>query len=237
MRQGIANHLGAAKHQQACQAQAANAFFPVFAQRADTLQKLGQGQITPHMPRLHRSKPIAVGRHRIHIEVVEVETPEHPFVARILHPLRQHPAHGFIVCKVIAFVAAQIGAAKRVAAYMHGAVLSCGARHLDAQHGLAIDLDGHHVRLAQQVGADLFAVVQVVPQCLAYPLHIHQSHSREGAARLFLHPQQNHPSIGIGHGAVGLPDIVRYLATTITALCCLAFQIVGFSQAGQIKAG
>ena len=117
---------------------------------------------------------------------------------------------------------------------MHGPLLARCPWHADAQHHVVVDLHHIHILLGQQVDADLLAVMQVVPQRLAHPFNIRQTQGTEAAPWLFLHAQQNHPTIGIGHGAVAFPHIVWQLATAIAPLRCLAFQVVGFCQAGHI---
>ena len=228
MGQRVADHFAPAKHQQTRQTQPAVTLFAVLAKGADPLQKGLQGQIRPGVAGFDCRKAVAIGGHRVHVQIAEIKALEHPVVPGAFDLLGQQAAHGFIVGGGVAPRAAQIGAAKRVAAHMHRALLAAGAGHPDAQHALALQGQGAHIAFGQQVVADLGPVVQPVPQGRAQPFGFGQPGGLQPAIGQALSAQQDHPAVGIGQRAIGAPEVFGQ-----PVMGGLAFQLGGFAQLGE----
>jgi hypothetical protein len=69
----------------------------------------------------------------------------------------------------------------------------------------------HHLRqigIAAQVDVDLTAIVDRIPEGLLQLLRF--ANATDPA--IVLHPEQDHPAMAVGHGAVGLPQALRQSA-------------------------
>ena len=173
--QFITNHFSAAKHQQPCKPQSGIPLFTVLAKRANTLHKLRHRQVRPYMTRLDRSKAVAVGCYRVHIQIREIKTFEDAFITRILHPLGQHAAYSLIASFIITFIATQIRAAHGVATHMHRPDLARSARDFNSQDRFAVYASWLNLLLGEKIDAHLLAIVQVVPQGFAHFFRVSQA--------------------------------------------------------------
>ncbi|WP_154048455.1 hypothetical protein [Thiomonas intermedia] len=87
--------------------------------------------------------------------------------------------------------------------------------------------------IGQQVDADLLAVVEVVEQLGSHLLGVRYARWLKAPLAL-AQPQHHHTAIGVGHGAVGGPEVVRQGALPIAAVGQLAFERNGFAQQRQV---
>src|SRR5450830_262088 len=79
--------------------------------------------------------------------------------------------------------------------------------------------------------------MQVVPESLANMLDFCQSQGFELAFWLFLNTKENEPAIGVGHGAITFPKILRQLTAAIMTLSGFTLQIRRFCQPTELSFG
>ena len=175
------------------------------------------------MPRLAVGKHLPVRLKSLHIQIIEPVMRQDFVVAAILHLLSQHPLDILFGHRPIALIQAAIGMAKRIGGEIHRAQLARRTRHVNQQQRATIQAALAHMRITQQIGADLLAVVQIVEQLRAHLGHILDTNRLELPFAL-AHTQNNQPAVGIGHGAVTGPKILRQRAFAIPSQRQLVFQ-------------
>lgn len=124
------------------------------------------------------------------------------------HPLGDHASHLFIRQGEVAFVLPAVGiVVERVLRQVNGALAAGGAGNFNDQQRLARHVPFLNIGVADEVDADLLAVVQIVEQLGTYLGHIFDAHGFEPSLP-FAHAQKHQSAVGVGHGTVGRPEII-----------------------------
>ena len=191
---------------------------------ADLPQKVLISQRIPRMRWIAVDKQLAIRAQAFRIQIIQTIAGQDAVIPAVLHLLGQHALDLFIRQGPVTLIQASVGiAAKRIGRQIHRPLLTPGAGYFHHQQRLALHRTSSYIFVAQQVDADLLAVVQVVEQLGTQLVGGFNASHLEPALAL-AHAQNHHPTIGIGHCAVGGPEILRQRSFAITALGQLAFQ-------------
>ena len=83
-----------------------------------------------------------------------------------------------------------------------------------------------HIHIGQQVEIDLAPVVDRIPKAF-FKLFCF---TNTADSTIVLDPEQDHPAVGVGHGAVGLPQALRQSAPSRFELQIVVFRPIEPSQ-------
>ena len=134
------------------------------------------------------------------------------------HRVRDHRVDLVGGASVIPFPISSEGVAC-IAVDEQGTVFAVRAWYPDDDEFLPIDIGDNHVRIREQVRADLLCVVQSVPESVQCALYVRNTFDDHPLLVIFHHPENYRPSVGVGECGIRLPETFRE-----APLCALYFQ-------------
>ena len=172
------------------------------------------------------SMTIAVSMNSFHVEIGDLHVFQHLHVRSFFSLIPQHGFDFRFRAVIISFTVSAECTVHQIIINENRLVFPPCSGNLYGQDIFAIQLLDLHILICKQIDADLFPIVDRIPEVFLKLRSILNSCCRKASIRIFRNSKQNHSTIAIGHGGISIPQVLRKAVFRLLCFQAVAFPVL-----------